>query len=244
MAYPCLVREQPEQQAPPVQRLRIQYAKRGRLRFTSHRDFSRAFERAIFRARVPMAYSSGFNPHPRISYAGAAPTGSASEAEYLEIGLSEVVDPDTVRAALEEALPDGLDLVEVVVSPGGSLADRLEASHWYVDIATPPGPTLTAVAQFLAAPEILVQRMTKKGVREFDCRVPVVSLSVESREEGSRLDLVLRHAVPAVRPDDVLTGLSSVSGLVLDHSPLLTRLAQGPFDAETGEIGDPLRISS
>ncbi|HEX5771098.1 MAG TPA: DUF2344 domain-containing protein, partial [Nocardioidaceae bacterium] len=54
--------EQPEQQAPPVQRLRIRYAKRGRLRFTSHRDFSRAFERAVFRARIPMAYSSGFNP--------------------------------------------------------------------------------------------------------------------------------------------------------------------------------------
>ena len=72
------MRNQPEQQAPPVQRLRIRYAKRGRLRFTSHRDFSRAFERAVFRARVPMAYSSGFNPHPRISYAGAAPTGSAT----------------------------------------------------------------------------------------------------------------------------------------------------------------------
>ena len=87
---------QPEQQAPPVQRLRVRYAKRGRLRFTSHRDFSRAFERAVFRARIPMAYSSGFNPHPRISYAGAAPTGSASEAEYLEIALAQVVDPDPV----------------------------------------------------------------------------------------------------------------------------------------------------
>ena len=91
-------REQPPQQPPPAQRLRIRYAKRGRLRFTSHRDFSRAFERAVFRARVPMAYSSGFNPHPRISYAGAAPTGSASEAEYLEIALAEVVDPASVHA--------------------------------------------------------------------------------------------------------------------------------------------------
>ena len=108
------MREQPEQQAPPVQRLRIRYAKRGRLRFTSHRDFSRAFERAVFRARVPMAYSSGFNPHPRISYAGAAPTGSASEAEYLEIALAEVVDPAAVHAQLDEALPDGLDVLEVV----------------------------------------------------------------------------------------------------------------------------------
>src|SRR5688500_20241997 len=104
-----MARQQPEQQAPPVQRLRVRYAKRGRLRFTSHRDFSRAFERAVFRARVPMAYSSGFNPHPRISYAGAAPTGSASEAESLEIALAEIVDPTTVQASLAEALPHGLD---------------------------------------------------------------------------------------------------------------------------------------
>ena len=89
----AMTREQPKQAPPPVQRLRVRYAKRGRLRFTSHRDFSRAFERAVFRARLPMAYSSGFNPHPRISYAGAAPTGSASEAEYLELALAEVLRP-------------------------------------------------------------------------------------------------------------------------------------------------------
>ena len=128
------MRDQPEQQAPPVQRLRVRYAKRGRLRFTSHRDFSRAFERAIVRARVPMAYSSGFNPHPRISYAGASPTGAASEAEYLEIGLAREVDPAEVLTALDEALPHGLDVLEVVESRGGSLADLLEASVWRITV--------------------------------------------------------------------------------------------------------------
>ena len=68
---------------PPVQKLRIRYAKRGRLRFSSTRDFSRAIERALRRARVPMAFSAGFHPHPKISYANGAPTGAASEAEYL-----------------------------------------------------------------------------------------------------------------------------------------------------------------
>src|SRR3954453_9236386 len=105
-----MAREQPEQQAPPVQRLRVRYAKRGRARFTSHRDFGRAFERALRRAGVPMAYSSGFSPHPRIAYANASPTGAASEAEYLEIGLSEVCDPAKVQAALDAALPSGLDI--------------------------------------------------------------------------------------------------------------------------------------
>jgi radical SAM-linked protein len=237
------VRDQPEQQAPPVQRLRIRYAKRGRLRFTSHRDFSRAFERAVFRARVPMAYSSGFNPHPRISYAGAAPTGSASEAEYLEIALAEVVDPAEVRARLEDSLPDGLDVLEVVESPGGSLSDRLEASHWLVDVDVPVDAASAAVAAFLDTREVLVERMTKKGMRRFDCRAAVVSLTAGPREGRSRLDLVLRHVEPAVRPDDVLSGLAAMGELPAGGATLLTRLAQGPLDETTREVGDPLRVS-
>ena len=206
------MREQPEQQAPPVQRLRIRYAKRGRLRFTSHRDFSRAFERAIFRARLPMAYSSGFNPHPRISYAGASPTGAASEAEYLEIGLAEVVDPAVIQAQLEEALPDGLDVLEVVESAGGSLADLLTGSHWLIDLAADPDACASAVADVPGDRDGAVERMTKKGLREFDCRAAVISLSAAAHGAGTRLDMVLRHAVPAVRPDDVLSGLAAVAG--------------------------------
>lgn len=238
-------RDQPEQQAPPVQRLRIRYAKRGRMRFTSHRDFSRAFERAVFRARVPMAYSSGFNPHPRISYAGAAPTGSSSEAEYLEIALAEVVDPARVHTELDEALPDGLDLIEVVVSGGGALADRLEGSHWRISLPGAPGEGVrTAVESFLAAHEVPVERMTKKGLRTFDARSAVVSL-VATDEPGvdgtcAILDVVLRHGVPSVRPDDVLAGLREISGLSVSATALQQRVAQGPLDQQAGTVGDPL----
>ena len=232
------------QQAPPVQRLRIRYAKRGRLRFTSHRDFSRAFERAVFRARIPMAYSSGFNPHPRISYAGAAPTGAASEAEYLEIGLAQVVDPVEVLAALAEALPDGLDVIEVVDSGAhsrsDSLADRLQASRWSMVVDLPRAEVDAAVAAFLAVDSVSVERMTKKGLRSFDCREAVVSLTVVEHDSGAELDLTLRHSVPAVRPDDVLAGLVAVSGLRPGTPPLLTRLRQGPLDPVTGEVRDPL----
>ena len=225
-----------------MQRLRVRYAKRGRLRFTSHRDFSRAFERAVFRARVPMAYSSGFNPHPRISYAGAAPTGSASEAEYLELALAEVVVPADVHAMLDEALPPGLDVLEVVESPGGSLSDLLEASRWRIDVAADHATTADAVARFLASEEALVERMTKKGMRTFDARGAVRSLVVLAEAEGTgrtSLDVVLRHGTPAVRPDDVLRGLDAVAGLAAGEAPMMTRLAQGPL-LESGAIGDPL----
>ena len=241
-------RQQPEQQAPPVQRLRIRYAKRGRLRFTSHRDFSRAFERALFRAGVPMAYSSGFSPHPRISYAGASPTGAASEAEYLEIGLAEVLDPEAVRADLDASLPDGLDVVEVVESAGGSLADRLEASVWQITVTGLHESRLAeAVERLLATAEVPVERMTKKGLRTFDARAAIVSLearpcgaSANDEETCAILQVVLRHGTPSVRPDDVLAALREVAGISTGPAALAQRLAQGPLDSRTGTVGDPL----
>lgn len=228
-----------------MQRLRVRYAKRGRMRFTSHRDFSRAFERAVFRARVPVAYSSGFNPHPRISYAGASPTGAASEAEYLELALAEIVEPAAVQAQLDEVMPAGLDIVDVVdvvESPGGSLADALTASRWVIDIPVPPVAAAAAVATFLDTETVLVERMTKRGMREFDCRAAVLALAAEANGPTSRLALTLRHVEPMVRPDDVMTGLRTIAGLDLGTAaPLLTRLEQGPLDEATGSIGDPLR---
>jgi radical SAM-linked protein len=232
-----VAREQPEQQAPPVQRLRIRYAKRGRARFTSHRDFSRAFERALRRAGVPMAYSSGFSPHPRISYANASPTGAASEAEYCEIGLTAECEPQRVREALDAALPTGLDVVDVWVAPAGALADRLTGSHWSVRLPrAEPAEVEAALATFLGLARVEVSRMTKNGLRTFDARGCVVS--AHPTPEG--LDLVLAHETPLVRPDDVLAGLVAVrSTLVLPDPPVLTRLSQGLLDRRTGAVADP-----
>lgn len=228
-------RPQPEQHAPPVQRLRVKYAKRGRARFASHRDFGRAFERALRRAGVPMAYSSGFSPHPRISYANASPTGAASEAEYLEIGLAERCDPVKVREALDAALPPGLDIVEVVPSPPGALADLLTGSRWLVELE--PTPALTgAMDALLAADRVSVQRMTKNGLRDFDARSAVVRLAVT---DGGLL-ITLAHQEPLVRPDDVLAALAQVSPEFRpDGVPLLTRLTQGVLDLESGSITEP-----
>jgi radical SAM-linked protein len=247
----------PDGPPPPlaVQRLRVRYAKRGRLRFSSHRDFQRAFERAIRRAGVPMAYSAGFNPHPKISYAGAAPTGTASEAEYLEIAVIERLDPQAVRQALDESLPPGLDVLEVVEASGASLPDRITASLWLVELPTmTPQDARHAVAAFLAAESVPVERVLKDGRRQLDARVPVVSLSVIDADHDDApkasdgrgdtayaiLRMVVRHETPSVRPDDVLTGLRQVADLVPPASEArVTRLAQGLLD-EAGQIADPL----
>ena len=94
-----------------------------------------------------MAYSAGFSPHPKISYANAAPTGTASEAEYLEIGVAQRCDPERLRTSLDAALPPGLDIVEVVEAAQGALADRLQASVWEILLPGPSGTVRQAVAR-------------------------------------------------------------------------------------------------
>jgi len=241
-----MAQRQPDREiVPAVQRLRVRYAKRGRLRFASHRDFQRAFERALRRAGVPMAYSAGFSPHPKVSYAGAAPTGAASEAEYLEIGVLAPLDPDAVRAALDAGLPPGLDVVDVVVARSGSLAERLTASIWRIELpGVTPVAAQTPVAEFLGREMVEVQRRTKSGIRTFDARGAVVELSVESSAADGPpcaiLHLVVRHQTPAVRPDDVLSALHQVADLVLSEPPQVTRQAQGSLDDSTGAVSDPL----
>jgi radical SAM-linked protein len=233
-----------------VQRIRLRYTKRGRLRFTSHRDFQRAFERALRRAGVPMAYSAGFTPHPKVSYANAAPTGTGSEAEFLEIALVERRDPDALRALLDASLPEGLDVVDAVEARVPGLADRLTASVWELRLdGVAEAEAERATAAYLAADTVEVERRTKTGMRTFDTRSAVVDLRSTGPDDGAGspadapcaiLRLVVRHATPAVRPDDVLSGLRAVADLAPPVPAAVTRLAQGLFDEETGTVTDPL----
>lgn len=240
-----MARRTPEGPPPPlaVQKLRIRYAKRGRLRFSSTRDFARALERALRRAGVPMAFSAGFHPHPKISYANAAPTGTASEAEYFEISVTERVDPEALRLALDEALPPDLDVIEVVQAGPGSLAERLEVSLWRLEMRGVTLETLAyAVERFLAVEVAEVTRMFKTGAKTFDVRSAVVSMvATESADPSCAiLQMVVRHTTPSVRPDDILTALHAVTELKPPVPPLVTRLAQGPLLTATAGVADPL----
>lgn len=231
-----------------AQRIRLRYTKRGRLRFTSHRDFQRAFERALRRAEVPMAYSAGFTPHPRVSYANAAPTGTGSEAEYLEIALAHPRDPEPLRALLDESMPQGLDIIDAVEVRTPGLAERLQASVWELRLdGVSTEDAEKAATAFMAAPEVEVERRTKNGMRSFDARAAVTRLApAVQRADGpgerpcAILRLVVRHVTPAVRPDDVLSGLRAVADLAPPVPVGVTRLAQGPLDEETGTVTDPL----
>jgi len=189
-------------QKPAVQHLVVRYAKRGKMRFASHRDVARAFERGVRRAGLPIAYSAGFSPHPKISYAGGAPTGVASEAEYLSLALTARQAEAQVCQRLNAALPDGIDVIDVTDPwglPGGlgggfppeaggsggslpranSAFGHLEASEWRVVLpGVSPAAAEQAVATFLTLGEAPVERLTDKGVRRLDARAAVVEMSV------------------------------------------------------------------
>jgi len=228
---------------PAVQRLSVRYAKRGRMRFASHRDIARAVERGVRRAELPVAHSAGFSPHPKISYAGGAPTGAASEAEFLEISLTARLDPLAVQVRLDEALPDGIDVIEVAdLAVAG--APRLEASEWEVVLpGVAPAEAARAVEAFLAAPRAEVERLTSKGVRRLDTRAGVVSLEIDRRAatEGQQgcviLRMVVRHLSPAVRPEDILAAFRAMCALEPSSPAVVTRLAQGPLGSDIAANG-------
>jgi radical SAM-linked protein len=229
-----------------TQRLIVRYAKRGRLRFASQRDLARAVERGVRRAGLPIAYSAGFTPHPRISYAGAAPTGAASEAEYLELALTRACAPPEARERLDAALPDGIDVLEVTEDPAGLAGLRLEVSEWQVVLpGVAPQEAARAVAEFLACQVLEVERLTSKGPRRVDARAAVISMdadrcAADGRDTGNAiLRMVVRHVIPAVRPDDILAALRRQTALAPPSPPLVTRLAQGALGEEGA--GAPVR---
>lgn len=229
----------------PVQRWRIRYAKRGRMRFASHRDFQRALERALRRAAVPMAYSAGFRPHPKISYANAVPTGAASEAEYLEIGVASEISRDVLAVELDRALPDGFDIVDAVIAGPGDLVAQLSASVWMIELPELEASSIQVpVADLLASEQILIERVTKSGRKELDARAAISGMRIRGNQQSDApcaiIDLVLTHATPSVRPQDVLAALWRVGNIAPPKPPRVTRLAQGLLAAGAWDVSDPL----
>jgi radical SAM-linked protein len=190
--------------APTVAKIRMRFAKRGRARFSSHRDVARAMEWALRRAGVPVSLSHGFSPHPRLSWLGAAPTGAASEAEFVEIGLTEDLDPAAVAREVDAVLPEGLSVIEVVRAGPGSLADRIDGSVWRIVMpGVDPDRLAEAVAVLEATPVVEVERMTKNGMRTLDVRAGLVRLTVEDEGDGVTRAPDTRHPDDAGSADDV-----------------------------------------
>ncbi|MEM9515051.1 MAG: TIGR03936 family radical SAM-associated protein [Actinomycetota bacterium] len=165
--------------------LRIRYELVGKVRFVSSRDLSRIWERTLRRVGVPVAYSHGFTPRPRLSFGLALPTCAASSAEYVDVRLSESLDPwggpAGIGTAIDDALPDGLAVhaAACVDAAGPSLQESVTAVTWEITDFEQSSEQLVAdAASTLAADELLLERERKGSATVDDIRPAIIDLSV------------------------------------------------------------------
>ncbi len=184
-------------------RVRLRYTKLGKVRFTSHRDAARLWERALRKTGLPVASTQGFTPRPKISFGLALPTGGESLAEYLDVELlTDAVDVDAMPAQLTAALPDGFDVVasQALLGRTVSLQDDVTSVTWelFAPWLTAEHHTLAA-ERLLAASTLPIDRV-RKGVRACDDVRPAV---VQLRTDRDRLVADLATVGRALRPAEL-----------------------------------------
>jgi radical SAM-linked protein len=176
-------------------KLRIRFQKLGKVRWISHRDVARCVERAVRRAQLPVAYSEGFSPRPRIAFGLALPTGAESLAEYLDIDFGQnEVDLDAVGPALTAGLPVGIDVTAQAPIPPGteSLQEAVACCRWEIGVFAANDGVIhdaawfsNAAASLMAADEIVVTRERKGAMVTDDIRPGIAALSAEARPDGT-----------------------------------------------------------
>jgi len=180
------------------QRLYIVFSRGRRLCFLSHLDMMRLWERALRRAQLPLRYSQGYHPHPRLSLALPLAVGMTAGAEWLECELSTPVSTAEVQLGLSAQLPAGIALRQVLEAPWKvpSLASRLQTSTYEVEVKKPLllGEVQERVERLRQATHWVVEEPHKGRVRSVDVRAMVDDLQLGTWMPGQqRLHLVLRH---------------------------------------------------
>jgi radical SAM-linked protein len=203
--------------------VRLRFTKRGKVRFVSHRDVARAFDRAFRIEQLPLAFTEGFSPRPKVSFGLALSVGHESDAEYLDVELREAVDPESLVAPLGAALPEGMAVIGAV-----ALADRapaLQEAVTTVDFLVAPvdshdEPVPAAVlASVLDAAhsraELPVTQVRKGKVRTEDVKPVIQSIELVRDGRPPALELSLSTQPRGARPREVLEALGMAAGVDL-----------------------------
>lgn len=187
-------------------RLRVRFTKRGKVRFVGHRDVARVWERALRRARVPVAYSEGFSPHPRLHFGLALPVGCESDAEYLDVDVVAPLD-DSFADRVTACLPAGMEVTAVgEVDPRAeSLQAGVVAVEWEFTVAAAAGELRRSVDAALATRSLPVEIERKGRPVAVDLRPQILRLDLEPADgEGARLCAELATQPRGVRPTELL----------------------------------------
>lgn len=200
-------------------KVRVRFSKVGKIRWTSHRDVARMWERAFRRTSLPLAYSVGFSPRPKVSFGLALSTGHESVAEYLDLELvnDDGLDLESLPGRLSGALPDGIDVTAVGVIDDRSDSLQHEVTSCRYELVA-AGATITElrafVAQALAAPTIVLTRQRKGQDVTDDVRPAILSVDVLAEVESDDGRPCVRFAADlatqprGLRPAELLSALS------------------------------------
>jgi radical SAM-linked protein len=218
----CLTNRNPRRYDEAVQRLRLRFSRGVELKYISHLDMMRLWERVLRRAGIPVAYSEGFSPHPRISLAAPLPIGVTSEAELMDIVVRKTVSPDFFLQNTKPQMPRGVEVFEILQVPltGPSLQSQARFIDYRVSDRSDrtADEILQAVTATIQAEKLPWHHVRDTGPRHYDLRPLIKDLWMESwQDHVFTLGMRLRcDAQGTGRPEQVTAalGLTEHPGLV------------------------------
>jgi radical SAM-linked protein len=189
----------------------MKFNKSGRIRFLSHLDFMTLFHRCASRAGIPLAFSQGFNPHPKISFGPPLAVGMESEAEYVDLETDPLIDLLSVTKDLNAVLPEGVRILESRIIPKKAPSLSGGIGRYAYEIMVPAEHAADMerlVREFLARSAVIVMR----DGREKDIRQGIESIVIGPANDAGRLDMILRDSEQVKpRPQDVIEQLFGIS---------------------------------
>ena len=211
----------------------IRFGKKPRLRFISHLDLQRFFQRAVNRTGLPIAWSQGFNPHPVMSFGSALALGWTSEYEVIDIKLSAPMGRGRVEAAVRAALPEDLPVLEVRMIDDRHPAPmaQVRMSDYAIALTGADADRVyEQAAAFMARDSVMAVRKTKSGEREIDIRPLAIALRRTDDGLYGRLMLTERDTL---KPDLLVKALADMAGVAPPEARIhrLALLGEAPDGA-------------
>ena len=215
-------------------RAMIRFGKQPRLRFISHLDLQRFFQRALNRTGLPIAWTQGFNPHPILSFGSALALGWTSEYEILDVKLSAPMGRKRTEEAMRAALPVDLPVLEVRMVDDRHPAPMamVRASDYEITLSgETAAATLDAAEEFLRRESVMAMRKTKSGEREVDIRPMALLLEREGDVLSARLMLTEKDTL---KPDLLVRALAEIAGAEVPEMRIHRRCLLG--EDESGAL--------
>jgi radical SAM family uncharacterized protein/radical SAM-linked protein len=201
-------RTPPERNMDVGMRVRIGFSKTGNARFLSHLELVKVFTRAFRRARLKLAYSKGYHPMPKVSFANALPVGTESMHETLELDLLEKSEPAILQERMNRQLPDGLRVSTVELRGVHEKKAKLVESHFRITFNGTP-VNKSYIERFLNTDYFPIEKKGKKGTRKINARDLVDSMKFIP---PNAVEMIIRHkAGPHLRPEEILKNIFSFS---------------------------------